>query len=96
MSSSSSSQVPPPYVLGEYLCNGEGNKNYGCGAILEIAENNLYQTIKEYRDGSVACFLTFKCPECDSETNIPGKDYFVNASNVKRSYVMPSTKKIIK
>lgn len=61
-------------VIGDYECTGKGNQRNGCGALLRIRKKDIYITIAYGRDDEEYC-ITFKCPECKSETDIPDEDY---------------------
>jgi len=65
-----------PGVLGEYKCTGKGKIDHGCGATLEIEESDLYQTAAKDLMGTTHYYITFECPACQTETTIPGKDYW--------------------
>ena len=53
-------------------CTGAGNGNGGCGAVLLVEEGDLYFTHSSHYDGSNETYITFKCPECGVETDVPG------------------------
>ena len=50
----------------EAKCTGRGNGGGGCGAVLRLSENDIYETCLNYYDDCI----TFCCPECGVETNI--------------------------
>ena len=53
----------------EAKCTGAGNGNGGCGALLLVEEPDLYCTFNTIR-GETDVFVTFRCVECDVETDI--------------------------
>lgn len=48
----------------EHKCTGAGNKGGGCGAVLLIEQDDLFQTGRHSYDGSSDYFVTFKCAAC--------------------------------
>jgi hypothetical protein len=50
-------------------CTGEGNDGGGCGALLLVGRSDLYLTQSHARDETMS-YVTFKCPECQVETDI--------------------------
>lgn len=56
---------------GEFTCTGAGNGGGGCGAKLLVEEGDVYQTQNTDLTGSTDYYLTFKCPECGVETDLP-------------------------
>jgi hypothetical protein len=63
----------------EFTCTGAGNGNGGCGAVLLVEQDDLYQTSRSFYDGSSEYYVTFKCCECGVETD--AKDVPCNISN---------------
>lgn len=60
----------------EVKCTGDGNHGGGCGATLLVEQPDLYITRSHHYDGSSESYVTFTCPECDVETDLPeGKAY---------------------
>lgn len=53
----------------EFKCTGEGNDGCGCGAILLVGKDDLFQTTR-YCHTDVDYFITFKCQECGIKTDI--------------------------
>jgi hypothetical protein len=53
----------------EYTCTGAGNGNGGCGAVLLIEQDDVYETSGSCRD-ETNYYTTFKCSECGVETDI--------------------------
>lgn len=54
----------------EFKCTGSGNGNGGCGATLLVEEGDLYRTHSYDYGGGHDVFTTFKCPECNQETDV--------------------------
>jgi len=54
----------------EFICTGAGNGNGGCGAKLLVEENDLYKTHNYDYGGGHDVYTTFKCPECNNETDV--------------------------
>jgi hypothetical protein len=63
-------------------CTGNGNGGGGCGAKLLVEEGDLYQTSSSHYDGSTDYYITFRCPQCRVETDLP--DGVVPSSIVAR------------
>jgi hypothetical protein len=57
----------------EFECTGHGNGGQGCGAILLVAESDLYRTESHARDETTS-YITFMCPQCGQETDIRSSD----------------------
>ncbi len=55
----------------EAICSGKGNGGGGCGAKLLVEEADLYKTSRSDYGGDTEHYITFKCPECGVETDIP-------------------------
>jgi hypothetical protein len=60
----------------EKNCTGYGNGLGGCGALLLVEQDDIYETRASYQGETDHC-RTFKCPECGVETDfkdgeIPG------------------------
>lgn len=57
-------------------CTGSGNGGGGCGALLLIGKEDLYETSREcYGDSSPTYYTTLKCQECEVETDIQVPDF---------------------
>jgi len=54
----------------EFVCTGSGNGNGGCGAKLLVEIADIFKTESHARD-ETTIYLTFKCPECGTLTDIP-------------------------
>ena len=55
----------------ETTCTGSGNGMGGCGAKLLVEQDDLYYTHSSHYDGSNETYITFRCPECGVETDLP-------------------------
>lgn len=55
---------------GKFRCTGKGNGDGGCGALLFVEQNDLYETRRGYMDGSTDYYTTFTCSECGVETDV--------------------------
>lgn len=53
------------------LCTGKGNGMGGCGALLLVEEDDLYETSSHARD-ETTYYVTFKCCECMVQTDVVG------------------------
>lgn len=53
----------------EKECTGQGNEGVGCGAILLVEAEDLFQTSSSCRD-ETDYFVTFQCPECGVKTDV--------------------------
>jgi hypothetical protein len=58
----------------EYTCDGRGNGNNGCGALLEVSGADLFHTGRTYIDQSSDHFITFECPCCTTWNDIKRDD----------------------
>ncbi|MCI5050729.1 MAG: hypothetical protein MRY57_00255 [Candidatus Pacebacteria bacterium] len=54
----------------EYECTGHGNGGGGCGALLLVTEDDVYQTSRSFYDGSTDYYVTFTCIGCGVATDI--------------------------
>jgi len=54
---------------GEYRCTGGGNGNRGCESLLLVEEDDVFRT-ESSALGDTMVYLTFRCPECGSMTDI--------------------------
>lgn len=54
----------------EYRCTDDGNGNGGCGALLLVEERDLYKTYHYDYGGGKDVFITFRCPECNNQTDV--------------------------
>lgn len=52
-------------------CSGHGNGGGGCGATLLVEKPDLYKTSSHHYDGSSEYYITFSCPLCKVETDLP-------------------------
>lgn len=52
-------------------CTGHGNGNGGCKAKLLVEHSDIYKTHSYHYDGSNEVYLTFSCPICNVESDIP-------------------------
>lgn len=62
-------KIKPKWSM-EVRCTGAGNGLTGCGAKLEVEEDDLYITESEHYWGETDYFYTFRCPLCNEETDI--------------------------
>lgn len=53
----------------EQTCTGKGNQGGGCGAVLLVEQDDLFNTFNHCRD-ETDTFVTFRCPECGVLTDI--------------------------
>lgn len=65
----------------KFSCTGAGNGNGGCGAVLLVEQDDVYQTSSSARD-ETSWYNTFKCEGCGVETDIP--------SNIRLPFDRPS------
>jgi hypothetical protein len=55
----------------EFTCTGAGNADGGgCGAMLLVEQDDLYETSSGHYDGSTDHYVTFRCSACGVETDI--------------------------
>lgn len=59
----------------EFTCTGEGNGGFGCRAILEVDERDMYITKRYDYTGDYETCITFMCPCCNRETDIKYSDF---------------------
>lgn len=59
---------------GTFKCTASGNGGGGCGAILHVTEDDLFQTGNHSYDGSSEYYTTFRCCECGVWTDPPSKE----------------------
>lgn len=64
-------------------CTGVGNNGYGCQALLLVEQQDLFRTASHCRD-ETDYYITFKCPECGTLTDVAPKDCSLSA------YSLPS------
>ncbi len=64
--------------VGKFSCTGVGNGNNGCGAVLELSEDDLYGTYNSCMGRFETYFVTFMCPCCGSETDLANSDGYRN------------------
>lgn len=58
----------------EQECTGKGHGGYGCTALLEIEESDLYLTSTYDFEGDMEQHFTIKCPCCNIETDLSRND----------------------
>lgn len=74
----------------ETVCSGAGNGKKGCGAVLEVTEDDLYQTSRHsYGDTHPDYFNTFECCECGNETDMPDSSVPSEVRNNLKPKVKP-------
>lgn len=54
----------------DVTCTGKGNGGGGCQSKLKVNKENLYITQSHHYDGSSESYITFRCPECQIETDV--------------------------
>jgi len=54
----------------ESVCTGKGNGGGGCGAVLLVEKDDLYQTSRGDYLGDYEHYTTFCCSDCAVETDI--------------------------
>lgn len=54
----------------EFKCTGAGNGDGGCGAVLLVEQEDVFQTSSSVRD-ETDYYNTFECSECKVLTDIP-------------------------
>ena len=54
----------------EVTCTGRGNGGGGCGSVLEINEEDIYNTYHYDYAGDKDTYYTISCPICGKETDI--------------------------
>ena len=54
----------------EQRCTGKGNGDGGCNSLLEVSEEDIYQTSSTDYLGDTDYYYTFCCPVCGKETDI--------------------------
>ena len=59
---------------GKILCTGHGNGNTGCGALLEVSEEDLYGTHSSFMGRAETYYITILCPCCGAETDLANSD----------------------
>lgn len=57
----------------EQTCTGKGNGGGGCGALLAVEKEDIYQTSNTDYTGDTDYYWTFRCPCCGVETDIPDR-----------------------
>jgi hypothetical protein len=63
----------------EFRCTGNGNLGGGCGALLLVERDDVYQTYTHCRD-DMTIHNTFMCHECGVETDIKNQLPFIPPS----------------
>ena len=61
-------------------CTGEGNGGGGCGSLLEIEREDIYETSNTDMTGFTDHYMTFRCEVCGVESDI---SYYDVPSNVR-------------
>lgn len=61
----------PSAVVGRFKCTGAGNGNAGCKSLIEVYREDLYKTYSTSYCESADEHITFECPNCKAETDIP-------------------------
>ena len=56
----------------EFKCTGSGNGGGGCSAILLVEQGDLYKTSSSDYGGGTENYITFRCPECQNQTDVKG------------------------
>jgi len=56
-------------------CTGNGNGGFGCGAILEVCEEDLFSTGRSFMDGSTETYTTIRCCACEKLTDLRDSDH---------------------
>ena len=74
----------------EIKCTGKGNGGAGCGSLLEVKEEDIYNTYHYDYSGERDTFYTIVCPVCGKETDIPNNmiPYGINASHNSKENVL--------
>ncbi len=54
----------------EVTCTGNGNGNGGCGALLLISSDDVYETFNSDYTGDTDYYKTFCCVQCGTETDL--------------------------
>ncbi len=60
----------PAQWFGVVKCSGYGNGNYGCGAELEVEQDDLEHTYTSFMGRSETHYITIKCPCCGKHTDV--------------------------
>lgn len=53
----------------QITCNGHGNGNAGCGAVLEVTAEDLFHTKFSFCGRFEEDLITIECPECKAWTD---------------------------
>ena len=53
-----------------FKCTGSGNGGGGCGAKLEVTQDDLFPTSSRSYDGSSDDYVTFECCACKKWTDV--------------------------
>lgn len=62
------------YWKKEETCTGKGNKDDGCGAVLEVHANDIFLTCTSDYTGDKDYYMTFECPVCNAWTDMNSSD----------------------
>lgn len=78
-------KVLKPGVDRQFICTGAGNKVKGCGALLEVARDDLrWFERQEFPWRIVPEAVLFRCPCCGAITDIPRADWPSNYTALTR------------
>lgn len=69
----------------ELQCTGAGNEGGGCGALLLVEQDDLFQTTRNCRDETES-FATFRCPECGVLTDLGPGQSPIHSSRLKKDF----------
>ena len=74
----------------EVTCTGRGNGGCGCGSLLEVGEEDIYNTYHYDYTGDKDTFYTTVCPVCGKETDIDIHyiPYGINTSSNSKTKVL--------
>lgn len=64
----------------ECICTGSGNGGGGCGALLLVGKSDIYRTSNSFYDGTTEHYNTFRCCQCNVETDLPRNISVPNSS----------------
>jgi hypothetical protein len=69
-------------------CTGKGNGGGGCGALLEVSDEDIYHTFSYDMYGDCDSFYTIVCPLCGTETDLRLENHYVECSNNSKEKVL--------
>jgi hypothetical protein len=75
-------------------CTGKGYGGGGCGALLEIHEEDVIEEINRDYDGFTSYDYLFICPLCEKSTSLDGRDIHFNATGNSKKRVLERYRKI--